>query len=109
MSTSDKPVRRTSPWVFLALIAATALAAGISLSMMAAPEMLSTHDGAGLVRFFLAVGAVYLGMPITWLLGLAVIATYPSATGFSVNRSTVVAAALWTVILAVPYVLALTA
>jgi len=109
MSTADQPVRKPAPWVFLVLIAATLLSAGISLSMMAAPEMLSAHDGAGLVRFFLAVGAVYLGMPITWMLGLAVIACYPGAPAFSVNRSTVVAAIAWTAVLAVPYVLALTA
>lgn len=108
MSSSEQPVRRPAPWVFLVFIVATSLAAGISLSMMAAPEMLSTHEGAGVVRFFLAFGAVYLGMPITWALGLSVIAMYPRATTFSVNKVTVSAAAVWTAILAVPYLLALT-
>lgn len=109
MSNIEQPAQRPSPWIFLTLIAAVVLSASISLSMMAAPEMLSTHDGADLVSFFLAVGAVYLGMPITWLLGLGVIATYPSALAFSLNRKTLVAASIWTVLLAVPYVLALTA
>lgn len=100
-------IAKPAPWVFLLLIVATALSAGISLSMIAAPQMLSTYSGAGLVPLFLAIGAVYLGMPVTWLLGLALIATYPRSTSFRVTRGVIIAAATWTVLLAVPYVGAL--
>lgn len=110
LKTSETAIgNRPAPWVFLVLIAATLLSAGIGLSMMSAPEMLSNHDGAAPVRFFLAVGAVYLGMPFTWILGLAVIATYPRTSANLINRSTTTAAAIWTVVLAIPYVLALLA
>jgi len=109
MSTVDTPQRTPAPWVFLTLIGATALAAAISLSMIAAPEMLASHDGAGLVRFFLAVGAVYLGMPITWLLGVSVIATYPRQNKVWLNRTSAIAAFIWTALLAVPYVIVLSA
>lgn len=97
---------KPAPWIFLVLSVATALSAAISLSMIAAPQMLATHGDAGFVAFFLAVGAVYLGMPVTWILGLAVIAMYPRQGGVA-TRGTLVAVALWTGALAAPYVSAL--
>lgn len=75
--------------------------------MLEAPQMLEGHASAGAVRLFLAIGAVYLGMPITWILGLASIAFYPRQTERVVSKGSLVAAGIWTIALAVPYVAAL--
>lgn len=99
--------RTPAAWIFLALTAATALSAAISMSMIAAPQMLTGEPNAGLVPLFLAIGAVYLGIPVTWLLGVSVIATYPRQNVSVINRSSGIAVAIWTVALAIPYVTAI--